>query len=256
MTNILSFFNQKGGVGKTTSVLNLASALVDKGKRVLVVDADPQGNLTSGITDDNISGHASLYDILLRDVEIKEAIGPTTHKGLDIIPGSQDSAGMEIELAVNGDWHYLLRNKLQELGDAYDFIFLDCPPSLGVLSIMCLNASDGLISVIQAEYYALEGVSQLINTLNLVKENYNSGLELKGVLLTMYDARNNLSLDVESEVREFFKDIVFKTMIPRNVKLAEAPSHGLSIFDYDKKSTGAESYKQLAKEFLKRFKEI
>lgn len=254
MANILSFFNQKGGVGKTTTVLNLGAALVDKGRKVLMVDVDPQGNLTSGITDDDIEIKDNIYDLIMKDADIKSSISDTTHKGLKLIAGSSDSAGMEIELAVQGNWHYLLRNKLQELNNDFDYIFIDCPPSLGILSLMNLNASDGVISTIQSEYYALEGVAQLVKTIGLVKENYNSGLELKGVLLTMHDARNNLSQDVESEVRGFFKDIVFKTIIPRNVRLAEAPSHGLSIFDYDKKSAGAVSFKQLAKEFDKRFK--
>lgn len=254
MANILSFFNQKGGVGKTTTALNLAAALVDRGRKVLVVDVDPQGNLTSGITDDSSEICGTVYDIIMKDADVKKTISKTTHKNLKLIAGDSDSAGMEIELALNGNWHYLLRNKLQELNADFDYIFIDCPPSLGILSLMSLNASDGVISTIQSEYYALEGVTQLIKTIGLVKDNYNSGLELKGVLLTMHDARNNLAQDVESEVRSFFKDLVFKTSIPRNVRLAEAPSHGLSIFDYDKKSAGAESFKKLAKEFDKRFK--
>lgn len=254
MANILSFFNQKGGVGKTTTALNLAAALVDRGKRVLVVDADPQGNLTSGITDENSKINGTMYEIIMKDVDVREAISDTTHKKLKLIAGDSDSAGMEIELAINGNWHYLLRNKLQEINSDFDYIFIDCPPSLGILSLMSLNASDGVISTIQSEYYALEGVTQLMKTVGLVKENYNSGLELKGVLLTMHDVRNNLAQDVEAEVRGFFKELVFKTSIPRNVRLAEAPSHGLSIFDYDKKSAGAESFKKLAKEFEKRFK--
>lgn len=254
MANILSFFNQKGGVGKTTTALNLAAALVDRKRKVLVVDMDPQGNLSSGITNDEIKINGTVYDIIMKDADPKSVISDTTHDGLKLIAGNPDSAGMEIELAVRGDWHYLLRNKLQQLNSDFDYIFIDCPPSLGILSLMSLNASDGVISTIQSEYYALEGVTQLIKTIGLVKENYNSGLELKGVLLTMHDVRNNLAQDVESEVKGFFKDIVFKTAIPRNVRLAEAPSHGLSIFDYDNRSAGAESFKKLAKEFDKRFK--
>lgn len=254
MANILSFFNQKGGVGKTTTTLNLGAALVDKGRKVLVVDVDPQANLSSGLTDDSTKIVGNIYELIMEDADISSVISDTTHKGLKLIAGSSDSAGMEIELAVNGNWHYLLRNKLQEVSPLYDYIFIDCPPSLGILSLMSLNASDGVISTIQSEYYALEGVTQLMKTVNLVKENYNSGLEIKGILLTMHDTRNNLAQDVEAEVRGFFKNLVFKASIPRNVTLAETPSHGLSIFDYDKRSAGAQAYKKFANEFDKRFR--
>lgn len=251
MAKILSFFNQKGGVGKTTTVLNLGAALALKGKKILVVDADPQGNLTSGLMEE--APELSFYDVIIGKADIKSAIYATSTKNLSILGGSNDSYGLEIELAVSGEWHFLLRNKIQTLNDAYDFIFIDCPPSLGILSLMSLNASDGVILPIQTEYYALEGVKQLMNTIALVRENYNSGLKLEGVLLTMCDLRNNLSVEVKDEVEGAFGEHVFDTLIPRNVKLAEAPSFSKTIFEYDKNAIGAKTYKKLAKEFIERF---
>lgn len=251
MAKILSFFNQKGGVGKTTTVLNLGAALALKGKKVLVVDADPQGNLTSGLLSDE--PEFTFYEVIIGEKDIKDDIVETNTKNLSILPGSNDSYGLEIELAVKGDWFFILRNKIQELNSDYDFIFIDCPPSLGILSLMSLNASDGVILPIQTEYYALEGVKQLMSTISLVRENYNSGLKLEGVLLTMCDFRNNLAVEVRREVEEAFGEHVFKTMIPRNVKLAEAPSFSKSIFEYDKSAIGATMYKKLAKEFIERF---
>lgn len=251
MAKILSFFNQKGGVGKTTTVLNLGAALALNGKKILVVDADPQGNLTSGLMEE--APELSFYDVIIGQSEIESAIYATSTKNLSILAGSNDSYGLEIELAVNGDWHFLLRNKIQPLNDKYDFIFIDCPPSLGILSLMSLNASDGVILPIQTEYYALEGVKQLMNTIALVRENYNSGLKLEGVLLTMCDLRNNLAVEVKNEVEGAFGEHVFDTLIPRNVKLAEAPSFSKTIFEYDKNAIGAKTYKKLAKEFIERF---
>lgn len=251
MAKILSFFNQKGGVGKTTTVLNLGAGVALKGKKVLVVDADPQANLTSGLLDE--TPKFTFYDVVTGNSEIKDAIVGTKTKNLSILAGSNDSYGLEIELAVSGDWHFILRNKIQTLNDDYDFIFIDCPPSLGILSLMSLNASDGVILPIQTEYYALEGVKQLMNTISLVRENYNSGLKLEGVLLTMCDLRNNLAVEVKDEVESAFGEHVFNACIPRNVKLAEAPSFSKTIFEYDKNAIGAKMYKKLANEFIERF---
>lgn len=251
MAKILSFFNQKGGVGKTTTVLNLGAALAIKGKKVLVVDADPQANLTTGLLE-NIPDR-NFYTLIVGESKTDDAIYKTSTENLNILPGSHDTYGLEIELAVAGDWQYILRNDIQEQNSDYDFIFIDCPPSLGILSLMSLNASDGVILPIQAEYFALEGVRQLMNTIALVKKNYNSGLELEGVLLTMCDLRNNLAVEVKAEVENSFGNYVFNTMIPRNVKLAEAPGFSKTIYEYDKTAVGAIMYKRLADEFIRRF---
>lgn len=252
MARIISFFNQKGGVGKTTSAINLSAAVANKRKKVLVIDVDPQGNLTSGYGADATSG--TLYHVLSGKKDAKDVIVSTSHKNVDIIPGSTDTAGLEIEFAISGDWQYKLREVCLELAPRYDYIFLDLPPSLGILSIMALNASGGIISTIQSEYYALEGLSHLLKTVDLVRENYNSGIEIAGVLITMYDSRNNLSREVVNEVRSFFEDVMFENVIPRSIKLAEAPGYGLSILDYDENSQGAKAYLALAKEFLDREK--
>lgn len=254
MAKIISFFNQKGGVGKTTVALNLAAALADKKNKILLIDGDPQGNLTSGIMGDETSFDMNLYEVIMGHETIEDSVVETTHSGVDLLPGSTDSAGLEIELAISGDWHYKLRNALQKIGPRYDYIFIDCPPSLGILALMALNASEEVITTIQTEYYALEGVSQLLRTVDLVRENYNSGIHVSGVLLTMVDGRNNLSLEVEKEVREFFGDLTYETTIPRNVRVAEAPGFGMSVLDYAPRSAGAESFRELAKEFLKRRK--
>lgn len=245
---VISIFNQKGGVGKTTTVVNLAASLGNIKKKVLVLDLDPQGNSTSGLGINKNDLELSIYDALLNDNDLN--ILETSAKNVSIIPSNSDLSGFEIE-AVSLENREKLLSSIVEKIDNYDYVLIDCPPSLGLLSINALVASDSVLIPIQTEYYALEGVSQLINTLDLIKESLNSDLAVEGVLISMFDGRNNLSLDVVEEVKAYFKDKVFKTIIPRNIRLAEAPSHGLSIIDYDIKSKGAKAYIKLAKEIIK-----
>lgn len=247
MTRKIAVFNQKGGVGKTTTVINLADALVNKGHRVLILDMDPQGNATSGLNVDK-DRDPMIYDFLLDDegdfiVPIKE--------NLDIIPSGATLAGIEIEFARRDGWQTVLKEDMAQL-EGYDYIIMDCPPSLGVLSILALTAADGILIPVQCEYYALEGLSQLMESIQLVRGGFNPELEIEGVLLTMYDGRTNLSMQVVEEVKNYFKNAVFSTVIPRNVRLAEAPSYGMSILDYDKNSRGAKAYAALADEVEKR----
>ena len=247
---IISIFNQKGGVGKTTTAINLAAGLGKLGKKVLLIDVDPQGNTTSGLGVDKNNGHPIIYDVLVDEVNINEAIRETSAEGVSLIGSNNQLAGLEIELAREGNWEKILYEKLQIIKEDFDFIFIDCPPSLGIISIIGLVASNSVIIPIQCEYYALEGVSQLFETIKLVKKSLNPYLEVEGVVLSMFDGRTNLSIQVVDEVKSFFKGKVYVSLIPRNVRLAEAPSHGLSIFDYDLKSKGAEAYMELAEEFL------
>lgn len=250
MGKIISIFNQKGGVGKTTTSINLSAGLGRLGKKVLLLDLDPQGNSSSGlgIAKDEIEN--LIYDVLALDEEIENAIYETSAENVYIIPSNSQLAGLEIELARSGDWEELLKEKLSTIIDKYDFIFIDCPPSLGILSVLALIASNSVIIPIQCEYYALEGVSQLFYTIELVKKSYNPELSIEGVVLSMFDGRTNLSIQVVSEVKEYFKGKVYTSIIPRNVRLAEAPSHGQAIMDYDDRSKGSEAYKELAEEFL------
>lgn len=250
MGKVVSIFNQKGGVGKTTTSINLSAGLGKLGKKVLLIDLDPQGNSTSGLGLEKRELEYLIYDVLAMDLPVKEAIFPTSAENLSIIPSNSELAGLEIELAKEGNWEERLKNKLKDIKEDYDFIFIDCPPSLGILSVISLIASDSVIIPIQCEYFALEGVSQLFETIELVRRSYNTDLEIEGVVLSMFDGRTNLSIQVVEEVKNFFKGKVYTSIIPRNVRLAEAPSHGLSIMDYDARSKGAESYMDLAEEFL------
>jgi len=247
---VISVFNQKGGVGKTTTQINLSVAIAGLGKKVLMIDNDPQGNSTSGIGIDKHTIDNSLYEALLEEADVADCIIATKIEGLDILPSTISLAGAEIEMTSMAHREYLLKNLTDRVKDRYDYIFIDCPPSLGLLTLNSLVAADSVVIPIQCEFYALEGVSQLMNTYRLVKKNLNKNLEIQGIVLNMYDSRNNLSIQVAEEVRNFFKAKVYNAIIPRNVRLAEAPSYGLSIFDYDPGSKGALAYKELAEEFL------
>jgi len=250
MGRVISIFNQKGGVGKTTTVVNLAAALGKLKKKILVIDIDPQGNATSGLGIDKNSLQNSIYNVMIENADIKNIIYNTTAENVYIVPSNVELAGAEIELIEKENRELVLKNAINEVKNSYDIIFIDCPPSLGLLSINGLSASDSVIIPIQCEYYALEGVSQLMETIMLVKRGLNPQLEIEGVVLSMFDGRTNLSIQVVEEVKKYFRGKVYTTIIPRNVRLAEAPSHGLSVIDYDTKSKGAEAYTELAEEFL------
>ena len=252
MGRIIAVANQKGGVGKTTTSINLAACLAEKGKKVLAVDMDPQGNLTSGLGVDKDSVEKSIYELIIGEVDIKEVINKEVLENLDIIPTSIDLSAAEIELIGVDDKEYILRNAIDQVKDQYDFVIIDCPPSLSMLTINAMTTADSVIVPIQCEYYALEGLSQLIHTVELVKDRLNSKLEIEGVVFTMYDARTNLSLQVVENVKDNLQQNIYKTIIPINIRLAEAPSYGLPINKYDPKSTGAESYMRLADEVIER----
>lgn len=250
MARVISVFNQKGGVGKTTTVVNLSAGLGKEGRRILVVDLDPQGNATSGLGVDKNAMDRTIYDIMINGEGVEDAIVATSAEGVDLIPADVSLAGAEIELGYTDERELILKRALDDLGGDYDYVIVDCPPSLGLLSLNSLAASDSVIVPIQCEYYALEGVSQLMQTIDLVKRTVNRELEIEGVVLSMFDGRTNLSIQVVEEVKKYFKGKVYRSIIPRNVRLAEAPSHGLSVLDYDPRSKGAEAYKDLAEEFL------
>lgn len=252
MGKIISFFNQKGGVGKTTINTNLAACLSKSGLKVIVVDADPQGNATSALGINKSTTVFNLYDVIVGDVDAKEAIIHTSFEGLDIIPSNVQLAGAEVEIVSLDNRENRLRDALLPIVDDYDFIFIDCPPSLGLISINALVASHSIVIPIQCEYYALEGVSQLISTYKLIRKSYNKSLAIEGVVISMYDPRMNLTQQVVDEVVKYFDSKVYTTRIPRNIKLAEAPSFGTPIIHYDEKSKGAESFYALAKEFVER----
>ena len=247
---IISVANQKGGVGKTTTTINLSTMLAKKGKKVLLIDADPQGNATSGVGAEKEVEY-STYDILVSDVEMVQALEKTIIKNLLVCPSNINLAGAEVELVSMMSREQRLKEKLEEIKDKFDYILIDCPPSLGLITLNAFTASDSVLIPVQCEYYALEGLGQLLNTINLVKKHLNKNLEVEGALLTMYDARTNLSNQVVKEVKKYFGDKVYKTVIPRNVRLSEAPSYGMPITEYDPRSKGAKTYEKFTKEFLK-----
>ena len=251
MGKAIAIFNQKGGVGKTTTNINLAASLAYKGKKILILDIDPQGNTTSGIGIVKKGLELTTYEVLMDDtLDPKTAIARTKIDNLDIIPASIKLAGGEIELVRLEGREQRLKKAIAKIKGGYDYIFIDCPPSLGLLSINSLTAVDSVLIPIQCEFYALEGVSQLMSTIDLVKKNLNPNLEIQGVILSMFDGRTNLSIQVVEEVKKYFREKVYTTVIPRNIRLAEAPSHGLPIMQYDPKSKGAEAYLEFAEEFL------
>lgn len=252
MARIISVANQKGGVGKTTTTVNLGACLAFIGKKVLLIDSDAQGNATSGLGIRKPDVKEDIYDVLVNEVPIKDTIIQTERENLSIVPATLQLAGAEIELTSMMARESRLKGALKEVSDEYDFILIDCPPSLGHLTINAFTASDAILIPVQCEYYALEGLSQLLNTVRLVQKHFNPELEIEGVLLTMYDARTNLGAEVVEEVRRYFQEKVYDTIIPRNVRLSEAPSHGKPIIDYDPRSKGAEVYQTLAKEVLDR----
>ena len=250
MGKIISIANQKGGVGKTTTTVNLSTILAKKGKNILLIDADPQGNATSGLGVTK-EVELSVYDVLIGETEIDETLQDTMIKNLKICPSNISLAGAEVQLVPMMSREQRLKTKLDKIKDKYDFILIDCPPSLGLITLNAFTASDSVLIPLQCEYFALEGLGQLLNTVNLVKKHLNKDLDIEGALLTMYDARTNLSNQVVKEVKKYFENKVYKTVIPRNVRLSEAPSYGMPISLYDPKSKGAKSYEKFTKEFLK-----
>ena len=250
MVKVIAIANQKGGVGKTTTAVNLAACLAQKGRKVLMLDEDPQGNATSGLGFDKRDIKKCVYDTLINDVPMKDVLLHSDYENLDVIPATIQLAGAEIELVSLMNREGRLKNTLERVKHDYDYVLIDCPPSLGLLTINALTAANSVLVPIQCEFYALEGVSQLMNTIKLVQRNLNPALKLEGVLMTMFDQRTNLSSDVVSEVRKYFNTKMYNTIIPRNVRLSEAPSHGQPVIVYDPKSKGAQVYSELAQEVL------
>ncbi|AKO94897.1 MULTISPECIES: ParA family protein [Priestia] len=256
MGKIIAVANQKGGVGKTTTAVNLGACLAAQNHQVLLVDSDPQGNATSGVGIEKGDVEQCIYDVLTEDVEPRQVVYPTGVENLHILPATIQLAGAEIELVSTISREVRLKRALDTVKEHYDYIVIDCPPSLGLLTINALTAADSVLIPVQCEYYALEGLSQLLNTVRLVQKHLNKALKIEGVLLTMLDARTNLGLQVTEEVKKYFRDKVYQTIIPRNVRLSEAPSHGAPIILYDHKSRGAEVYMELAKEVIYNGKRI
>ena len=250
MVKVIAIANQKGGVGKTTTAVNLAACLASKGRKVLLVDSDPQGNATSGYGFDKRSIKKSIYDNLINEVPAAETIRASTYTGLDILPANIQLAGAEIELVSLMNREGRLKRILEKVKHNYDYVLIDCPPSLGLLTINALTAASSVIIPVQCEFYALEGISMLMNTIQLVQRNLNPALKLEGVVMTMFDSRTNLAQDVVEEVKKYFTSKLYKTIVPRNVRLSEAPSHGMPVIDYDGKSKGAQVYMELAEEVI------
>lgn len=253
MVKVITVFNQKGGVGKTTTNINLCSYLAMEGYKVLSIDIDPQGNTTSGLGFDKRKINTSIYDVITDDTSIEQAMVKCEFvDNFYIVPSTMSLAGAEVEIIDKANREKVLREKIKDIEEKFDFIFIDCPPSLGFLTINALTASNSVLIPIQCEFYALEGVGQLVNTIQLVKKSLNPKIDIEGVVLSMFDSRTNLSNEVVSEVKKYFKEKVYSTTIPRNIRLAESPSFGLPIMLYDNKCKGAEAYEKLAKEFLER----
>ncbi len=254
MGKVVAIANQKGGVGKTTTAVNLSTILAKKGKKVLMIDTDPQGNATSGLGI-NKNVNFSVYDVIINDIEIDNTVQQTNIKNLEVCPSNINLAGAEVELVSMMSREQRLKEKIDNQKDKYDYIIIDCPPSLGLITLNAFTAADSVLIPVQCEYYALEGLGQLLNTINLVKKHLNKELKIEGALLTMFDIRTNLSNQVVQEVNSYFENKVYKTVIPRNVKLSEAPSYGMPISVYDAKSKGAKAYDKFVKEFLKKNEE-
>lgn len=250
MVKVIAIANQKGGVGKTTTAVNLAACLASKGRKVLLVDSDPQGNATSGFGFDKRAIKKSIYDNIINDAPTEETLKATEYAGLDILPANIQLAGAEIELVSLMNREGRLKNVLEKIKHNYDYVLIDCPPSLGLLTINALTAASSVIIPVQCEFYALEGISMLMNTIQLVQRNLNPALKLEGVVMTMFDSRTNLAQDVVEEVKKYFTSKLYKTIVPRNVRLSEAPSHGVPVIAYDNKSKGAQVYMQLAEEVI------
>lgn len=251
MGKIIAIANQKGGVGKTTTAINLSAAIAAKGKKVLVIDTDPQGNTSTGFGIEKNEIENTVYELMLGECSVKDCIIPNVYENLSVIPSNVNLAAAEIEMLDFENKEFVLKNEIDWVKDEYDFIFIDCPPSLSMLTVNAMTTANSVLVPIQCEYYALEGLSQLIHTINLIKKKINPYLEMEGVVFTMYDSRTNLSADVVNNVKEVLDEKIFDTLIPRNIRLAEAPSYGQPINVYDEKSAGAQSYAQLAEEILK-----